>query len=201
MTALPFFSPVAANGAAGLLAALGIGVAFGWSLERAGLGSARKLAAQFYLTDLAVFRVMFTAIVTAALGVFWLSWLGVLDLAKVYVPPTFLLPQAVGGIVFGAGMVAGGLCPGTGCVAAATGRKDGAAVVAGMLAGVFVFSEAFPLVRGFYESTPRGALTFPALLNLPYGVVLFALVALALGGFAGADRVERRARRLAAGGG
>jgi hypothetical protein len=55
-----------------LLFASTIGVAFGWTLERAGLGSARKLVGQFYLNDLTVFKVMFSAIVTAMLGVFWL---------------------------------------------------------------------------------------------------------------------------------
>jgi hypothetical protein len=36
----------------GLVAAVVLGAAFGWLLERAGLGNARKLAEQFYLTDL-----------------------------------------------------------------------------------------------------------------------------------------------------
>ena len=48
-------------GASGaLLAAPAIGFAFGWFLERGGLGHAPKLAGQFYLTDLTVFKVMFT---------------------------------------------------------------------------------------------------------------------------------------------
>src|SRR4029079_17879343 len=71
-----------------MIAAIAIGIAFGFALERAGLGSARKLAGQFYLTDLTVFKVMFTAIVVATLGAFWLGRLGVLDLAHVYVPQT-----------------------------------------------------------------------------------------------------------------
>ena len=194
---LPIFSPDAPDTAAGLAAALAIGAAFGFALERAGLGSARKLVGQFYLRDLTVFRVMFSAIVTAALGVFWLSLLGLLDASQVFVPPTYLAPQAVGGLVFGVGMVVGGLCPGTSCVAAATGRKDGLAVIAGMLFGVLAFDEAFPLLRGFYESTPRGSFTLPMLLHLPSGVVIFALVAVALGAFAAADRIERRFRPAA----
>jgi uncharacterized protein len=191
--------PLYPAGAFGDTAALGVallvGAAFGWSLERAGLGSARRVAAQFYGRDLAVLKVMFSAIATAALGVFWLSRLGVLDLAQVYVPPTFLAPQAVGGAVFGVGLVMAGLCPGTSCVAAATGRRDGLAVMAGMLAGVLVFAEAFPLVRGFYASTPAGTLTVPALLRLPYGTVVALLVAVALAAFAGAERIEARALR------
>ena len=175
-----------------LAAALTIGVAFGWCLERAGLGSARKLVGQFYLTDLAVFKVMFSAVVTAMLGTFWLSRLGVLDLSRVYVPETFLLPQLVGGAIFGAGLALAGLCPGTSCVAAATGRGDGLAVVGGMFGGVLAMGAALPLVRHFYLGTARGSLTIPAALGIPYGTVVLGVVALALGGFVVARRVERR---------
>jgi len=184
-----------AGGGAGLGVALVLGVAFGFALERAGLGSARKLVGQFYGRDLTVLKVMFSAIVTAALGLFWLSRLGLLDASRVYVPPTYLLPQAVGGAVFGIGLVAAGLCPGTSCVAAATGRRDGLAVVGGMLLGVLLFAEAFPLFAGFYDSTPRGTLTFPTLLHVSPAVATAALVAMALAAFAGAERLERHVNR------
>ena len=87
---------------ASLLVALVIGIGCGFFLERAGFGSARKLVAQFYLTDLAVFKVMFTAIVTAMLGVTLLGWTGFLDLSEVYLVPTYWLPQIVGGLLLGA---------------------------------------------------------------------------------------------------
>lgn len=173
-------------------AALLIGIAFGWSLERAGMGSARKLAGQFYLTDLTVFKVMFTAILTAMLGAFWLGRLGVLDLSRVYVPETFLLPQLVGGLVFGAGFVVSGLCPGTSCVAAATGRLDGLMTVLGMWTGVLVTGLAFPLLERFYARTPRGQLTLPELFHLPYGVVVLAITVIGLACFKGAEWLEER---------
>jgi uncharacterized membrane protein YedE/YeeE len=179
------------NGA-GLGWAVAIGIAFGWALERAGLGSARKLTGQFYLTDLTVFKVMFSAIVVAMLGAFWLGKLGVLDLSRVYVPETFLLPQLAGGMIFGAGFVIGGLCPGTSCVAAASGRGDGAAVMAGMFSGVVVMGLLFESLRRFYESTAWGSLTLPQLFHVPYGVVVCAVVAMALGGFSIAERIEKR---------
>jgi uncharacterized membrane protein YedE/YeeE len=175
-----------------LIAAL-IGLAFGWTLERAGLGSAPKLAGQFYLTDLTVFKVMFSAIVTAMLGAFWLSRLGILDLSQVYLPETFLLPQLGGGLLFGAGFVVAGLCPGTSCVAAVTGRGDGAMVMLGMFAGVLVTGLAFAPLRHFYESTARGSLTLPELLRVPYGVVVCAIVSMALIAFQFAERLEKRA--------
>jgi uncharacterized membrane protein YedE/YeeE len=179
-----------------LVAALVIGVAFGWCLESAGMGSARKLAGQFYLTDLTVFKVMFTAIVTAMLGVFWLGRLGILDLTRVYVPETYLVPQLVGGLVFGVGFALGGLCPGTSCVAAATGRLDGVALVAGMWSGVLATGLFFPALERFYERTPRGVLTLPQVAHIPYGVAVLGVVVAALAGFAGAERIEARARTV-----
>jgi uncharacterized membrane protein YedE/YeeE len=176
-----------------LIIATLIGIAFGWTLERAGLGSAPKLAGQFYLTDLTVFKVMFSAIVTAMLGAFWLSRLGILDLSQVYIPETFLLPQLAGGLLFGVGFVVAGLCPGTSCVAAATGRGDGAMVMIGMFAGMLVTGFAFAPLQHFYESTARGSLTLPELLRIPYGVVVCGIVAMALIGFQVAERLENRA--------
>jgi uncharacterized membrane protein YedE/YeeE len=176
-----------------LAVAVAIGIAFGWTLERAGLGSAPKLAGQFYFTDFTVFKVMFSAIVTAMLGAFWLARLGILDLSRVYVPETYLGPQLAGGLLFGAGFVIAGLCPGTSCVAAATGRGDGALVMLGMFSGVLATGLAFAPLRHFYESTARGSLTLPDLLHIPYGAVVFAIVAMALIAFQFAGRLERRA--------
>jgi len=180
-------APLAAHGFVGdtasLAIAFAIGLGFGWALERAGLGSARKLMGQFYLTDFTVFKVMFTAIVTAMLGTFWLARLGVLDLDALYVPETFIGPQLVGGIVFGIGFALAGLCPGTSCVAAATGRGDGFAVVTGMLTGVTVTGLAFDRLERFYASGARGTFTLPQLLHVPTGIVVLGVVAIAMLGF------------------
>jgi uncharacterized protein len=185
-------------GSAQLAAALPLGIAFGWCLERSGLGSARKLMGQFQLTDLAVFKVMFSAIVTAMLGLFWLSWLGVVDVGRVYLPESFLAPQLAGGVIFGAGMALAGLCPGTSCVAAATGRIDGAVVVGGFFVGVLATGAMVPTMQRVYLSTPRGGLTLPALLGVPQGIVVLAVVAMALAGCAAAGPIERRAGARAA---
>jgi uncharacterized protein len=176
-----------------LVSGFAIGVAFGACLERSGLGNARKLMGQFDLTDLAVFKVMFSAIVTAMLGLFWLSRLGILDLSHVYLPDTFLLPQLAGGAVFGVGFALAGLCPGTSCVAAATGRGDGVAVMLGMLAGVLATGALLPAIQRFYMSTSRGALTLPRLLGIPEGIVILVVVGVALTAFGFTARVERRA--------
>ena len=81
--------------------ALVCGLGFGFALERAGFGSALKLTAVFYFYDMAVVKVMFTAIVTAMVGLFALSAVGVLDLAELYVEPTNYAAQLGGGLLFG----------------------------------------------------------------------------------------------------
>ncbi len=175
-----------------LLIAFGTGIAFGFFLERAGFGSGRKLAAQFYLTDMTVFKVLFTAVITAMLGLFWLSWLGLVDYELVAVPETFLVPQLVGGIIFGVGFVMGGYCPGTSCVASSTGKLDGGVHLLGMVAGILLFGETYTFFDGFYNSSAMGELTLPHVVGLSHGVTVFLLVLLAIGGFMLAERVERR---------
>jgi len=181
-----------------LLLPLAIGIAFGFTLERAGLGNAKKLTGQFFLTDLTVFKVMFSAIVTAMLGVFWCSRLGLVDLSALALPETYLRPQLAGGVIFGAGFALAGLCPGTSCVAAASGRGDGLAVVGGLFAGVLGAGLSFPLFLDFYDSDARGAWTLPSLLHLSYGTVVLAVAIVAILAFIGAEAIERRGRALAA---
>jgi uncharacterized protein len=175
-----------------LVVAFIIGIGFGFFLERAGFGSARKLVSQFYLNDLAVFKVMFTAIVTAMLGLTYLAWMGVLDLSLVYLVPTYIVPQVLGGLVLGCGFVIGGYCPGTCVVATATGKLDGLVSLLGIVFGTVAFAEAYPLVRALHLATPLGQTTIPQYFDLPYGLVVFAVVLMAIGGFAGAGWVEKK---------
>jgi uncharacterized membrane protein YedE/YeeE len=174
-----------------LLVAFVLGVGFGFCLERAGFGSARKLAAQFYLYDMSVFKVMFTAIVTAMLGVTYLGWIGWLDLGLVYLVPTHLGPQLVGGLVLGVGFVVGGYCPGTSVASLATGRIDAMVYALGIFAGTFVYAEVYPAIKGFVNADAMGQVTLPEVLGLPYGLVVFAVVVIAVVGFWGATKVER----------
>jgi hypothetical protein len=98
----------------------------------------------------------------------------------------------VGGLILGAGFVVGGYCPGTACVGMATGRIDALVLFIGIFAGVFGFGELYPKISAFYASTPMGQLTLPQVTHLPYGLLVFAVVLMALGGFVGAEWVEKR---------
>jgi hypothetical protein len=188
----PLFKFGAFGDEASLVVAFIVGIGFGFFLERAGFGSARKLVSQFYLNDLTVLKVMFTAIVTAMLGVTYLSWLGVLDLSQVYLVPTFLVPQVLGGLILGFGFVIGGYCPGTGVTATATGKIDGFVYLLGVLGGTVLFAEAYPLVKSIHLATPLGQTTIPDYFSLPRGLIVFAVVVMAIGAFAGAGWVEKK---------
>ena len=186
----PFFEFGLFGEGTSLIVAFIVGIGFGFFLERAGFGSARKLAAQFYLTDLTVFKVMFTAVVTALLGLFWLSWIGFLDLSRVNLLPSYPLPQAVGGLIFGIGFVSGGYCPGTACVAASTGKQDGFVHILGMATGILLFGEIFPYLSRFYDSTALGEVTLADAIGIPSNVMVFLIVVLAVLGFVAAERIE-----------
>ena len=188
----PFFKFGLFGDEASLIVAFVIGIGFGFFLERAGFGSAKKLTDQFYFKDMAVFRVMFTAIVTAMLGLFYLAAVGWVDLSLVYIQPTYLWPQIVGGLLLGIGFIVGGYCPGTSLVALATGKLDALVFVAGVFAGIFAIGEVWPSITGFTESSNLGRLTLPEVLHLPMGLVVFLVVLMAVGGFWGAGVLERR---------
>ena len=189
---LPLSSFVELSTAASLGIALALGVGFGFSLERAGFGSARKLTAVFYLWDMAVVKVMFTAIVTTMVGLFALSAAGWMDLGELYLEPTHFAAQAIGGLVFGAGFLIGGYCPGTSVAAVMTGRKDGMAFVLGMLAGVTAYAEFTPGIEAWIKAGSRGEMTLPSITGIGMGWWALAFVAfLALAGW-GMGRLEQR---------
>jgi hypothetical protein len=179
-----------------LAIALALGIGFGFSLERAGFGSARKLTAVFYLHDMAVVKVMFTAIVTAMVGLAALSAIGLLELKELYVEPTNFVAQGLGGVIFGAGFIIGGYCPGTAIAAMATGRKDGMAFAFGLLAGVLAYAELTPGIDAWIKATAQGEMTLPALTGIGMGWYALAFVFFLLLAGRGMAALERRFRFL-----
>jgi len=193
---LPLSSTTEFTVAVDLALAFALGTGFGFSLERAGFGSARKLTAVFYFYDMAVVKVMFTAIVTAMTGLFLLASAGMLDLAELYVEPTSLVAQALGGLVFGAGFILGGYCPGTSIAAVATGRKDGIAFALGMLAGVLAYVELTPGIDEWIKANAQGEMTLPSVTGLSMGWFVLAFVAFLLFAGWGMKQLEKRFGRL-----
>ncbi|MBM4355139.1 MAG: hypothetical protein FJ109_15380 [Deltaproteobacteria bacterium] len=186
----PLFSGEGVPPEAQFLPAILLGFAFGFVLERSGFGNARVLASQFYLYNMRVFKVMFTAIVTAAVGVALATSFGQLSFADLYVPETFLWPHLVGGLLLGAGFIISGYCPGTSIVAAASGRVDGMLTVLGVVVGSVVYAELYPVIREFADSGAMGVFTFPAWLGIGLPILVLAVAVMAAVMFLGAEKVE-----------
>lgn len=179
----------------GLGLALMLGILFGLSLERGGLGDPHKLTGVFYFRDFTVPKVMFTAILVAGAGLYLLSDLRLLDISRVYIIPTFFWPQLAGGALFGIGFVVSGYCPGTGVAALASGRLDALVAMAGIAAGSLLFAALFPALEEFYLSSDMGTATLQKLLGVNQWIVLIVLFFLAGGMFLLLERFERRGRK------
>lgn len=168
-----------------------LGMGFGAVLEMSGFGDSRRLSAQFYLRDMTVLKVMFTGIIVAAVLVHLATSLQLLDLSKVWINPTYLVPGIVGGLIMGVGFIVGGFCPGTSLVAASTLKLDGVMFVLGGFFGALCFGETVGRFNTWWHSTSYGRLTVYDWLHVPAGVVVFLLVAMALAVFVFAEQVER----------
>ncbi len=177
----------------GAWAALFLGVLFGLALEGAGFASPRKLTGQFLFRDFAVLKVMFTAVVTAAVGLWLCQALGVIAAGSYFVHTPYYWGMALGGALIGAGFAVGGYCPGTSVVGLAGGRLDALAFAAGMVVGVWVFAGGYAWFEPIYSGAQgaRGQ-TLDALLGVPAWLVLLVLVAMLVAVFRVAARVEPR---------
>ncbi|GAB4203694.1 MAG: YeeE/YedE thiosulfate transporter family protein [Tibeticola sp.] len=180
----------------GLVSGLVCGVLFGWVLESSGFGSPCKLTAQFSLRDWSVLKVMFTAIVVTAVGLYVLRLAGVLAADAVFVPTALLVASALGGVLVGAGFAVGGYCPGTSVVGLFSGRIDALVFLIGLLLGTFVFAGLYgPAIEALMAAGEvQTGDTFADAFGIP-DIVIIGIMALALVGvFYAGSWFERRAR-------
>jgi len=188
----PFYKMGFFSEQTGFIIALFIGAAFGFWLERAGFGQSRKLALQFYFRDMTVLKVMFTAIITAMVGLLYFGLFGWIDLSMIYINPTFLWAQVVGGLILGVGFAVGGYCPGTSVVGAVTGRIDGIIFILGAMFGMVFFGELFPLFENLFTAGSMGNITLPDFFNISSGIVAFIILLMAVGMFIGGEWLEKK---------
>lgn len=165
----------------GAISGVVLGLIFGYVLENAGFGSACKLTAQLRLKDWAVFKVMFTAILVAAGGLYLLQSLGMVTMDNVFVPSVFLWGSSLGGVLIGAGMAIGGYCPGTSMVAFCSGKLDGLMFIVGLGGGTLLFNSAYASIKGWvWKQVGPDSLTLPQLLHMPawavWGLLLAVLI-------------------------
>ncbi len=175
-----------------LLLAFIVGIGFGFVLERSGFSSSRKLAGMFYGYDTTVLKVFFTAAVVAMLGLLFFSLFGWIDLSLIYINPTFLWSAIVGGAVMGGGFILGGFCPGTAFCAVSIGKLDALSFIGGLIIGVLLFTEGFPMVEELFYAGNMGTPTINELLGMSRGVFGLVLILAAFGMFFVGEWAERK---------
>jgi hypothetical protein len=180
----------------GIASGLLSGFLFGYVLENAGFGNPRKLTAQFRFTDWSVFKVMFSAIVVAAIGMYLLRLAGLADEGNFFINPPVLGAAAIGGGLIGAGFAVGGYCPGTSVVGLSSGRMDALVFVVGLLIGTWLFAGTYTSVESLTTLGTIEAETLPQLLGAPEWLVLAGLGAAAIAVFIVGSRVEKRLNGL-----
>jgi uncharacterized membrane protein YedE/YeeE len=161
-----------------------IGVGFGFLLEASGFTNTRKLAGVFYGYDATVIKVFFTAALTALIGLFFLHYIGWIDITKTFYPKTFWLPTLIGGAIMGLGFVVGGFCPGTSLSAAATGKIDAIVFIIGVMLGIFGFVFSYEAVwEGLRKAGNMGKVNIAQWIGMKEGLFTFIFTVIAIASF------------------
>ena len=159
-----------------LVAAIIFGTAFGFLLQKGGVGKYNILIGQLLLQDFTVAKIMMTAIVVGMVGVFTLHHFAKVNLD---IHPTKIGAQTIGGMVFGIGFALIAYCPGTGAAALGQGSWDVLFGIAGLVAGSYLFAEMSGWLKHTVETWgAKGKVMLPDLLHIPRGVFVpcFALL-------------------------
>lgn len=176
-----------------MIAIITFGGMFGYFLEASGLGSPKKINAQFVLKDWTVFKVMFTSIVVAAGGFLVLDYLWLIDSSTFYIPTTFFWAMLIGGVLLGIGLNVGGYCPGTSVVGLFSGRIDALFFMIGMMIGIFLFALLFEYIEPLYHAAqgPQSQ-TLSELIGLPTWSIVLMLFVMAVIGVIFGSRYEQK---------
>lgn len=160
------------------------GIVFGLLLQKGRVAKYRVILQQFLFRDWTVVKIMGTAVVVGAIGIYALL---PTDAVSLHIKPLAWLGIIAGGICFGAGMAIFGYCPGTSVAACGEGRRDAMVGVVGMLFGAALFVGFYPQLSAFAKAWgDAGKITLPqwtetspwlwiaGLLVLGLGAVVFA---------------------------
>jgi hypothetical protein len=178
-----------------ILLALVIGAAFGAVLDRIGASNPTYIGKMLNLTNLNLAKTIMLAIGTGSVLMFGGQMLGLVDVGHMSVKSAYI-GVFLGGILLGAGWALAGYCPGTGVVAAASGRKDALFFIAGGLFGAAAYMLTYPSWKssGMLDAVAGGKVTlgtvpgskFDGLMAMPGDIVglllgaVFIVIAFAL---------------------
>lgn len=176
-----------------LVLGLVTGIAFGFLLQKGQVAKYRVILGQLLLADWRVAKIMLTAVVVGAIGVYALVGLG---LSELHVKPAAFGAILVGAVLFGGGLAVLGLCPGTTVAACGEGRRDAFAGVLGMLAGAGVYVAAYePIAQLGGALGSWGKVTLPQLTHSSPWPWVAGVGAIALAAYVVSKRRGGRHRR------
>ncbi|WP_417848350.1 YeeE/YedE family protein [Thalassoglobus sp.] len=159
-----------------LVLGLVFGVVFGFLLQKGGVAKFHVLIGQLLLEDFTVVKVMLSAVVVGTLGIHLMHHL---KLVELHIKPTRIASNVIGGLLFGTGFALSAYCPGTGAAALGQGNFDAFAMVAGMIAGSYVFAEASGWIsRNVDPIGDKGKLTLHDVLPFNRAVVVIGSAAI-----------------------
>lgn len=164
-TVLPLFTTGFIDNNLNYILGFGIGILFGFILERGGFGTSAHIAPVFYFRSLMVPQIMVSAVVTAATLILLGTLFGYIDFSQVYIPATYLWAYLVGGIIFGLGMVMSGWCPGTAVVGIASAKIDAIIFALGLLVGMYFYFDIYAYIADFANAANLGRFTIDKLIG------------------------------------
>lgn len=165
-----------------LVLGLFTGFLFGILLQKGRVAKYHVIVGQFLLKDWTVVKIMGTAVVVGAIGIYALL---PTDAVSLHVKPLAWGGIIFGGLCFGVGMTLLGYCPGTGVAACGEGRKDAYVGVLGMMVGAGLYVALYPAVKSFIgRFGDAGKITLPELTGTSPWFWIAGLTVLALIGFA-----------------
>ena len=164
-TVLPLFSNGFIDSNLNYILAIGIGIIFGFILERGGFGTSAHIAPVFYFKSTIVPKIMVSAIITTSTLILLGTLFGYIDFSQIFIPTTYLWPYLIGGVIFGLGMVMSGWCPGTAVVGIATLKIDAIFFALGLLVGMFFYFDIYQYIIDFANSGNLGKFTIDKLVG------------------------------------
>ena len=133
----------------------------------------QTIVGQLLLKDWTVFKIVTTAIVVGAAGVYTLVSLGA---ARLDIWPFQVAAVLLGAVLFGTGLAVIGYCPGTGMAASGEGSRDAIVGVLGMITGAGIYVAAYDWVEPLGLALgDYGKVTVPDALGLPPWLVIVIL--------------------------
>ncbi len=154
-----------------------VGLIFGIVIQKGRMCKYDVVSGLFRLQDFTIFRVGTPLILAGMVLIYLFKDIGAVEL---HVPATKVLPQIVGGLLFGAAIAILGYCPGTAAGALGEGSLDAIPGILGMITGAVIYAEFFhdKWQDTFLQIGNLGRITLPDVLGVNHWFIIipFALM-------------------------